>query len=300
MSTAFPSGVDRNSGSAAKVTIRRGIVYATPGGDELRGDFYAPAESGPYPIIIAAPGGGWLASDPGGLRYWGEFLARNGLAMFAIQYRASATERTYPDAVCDVLSAIQFVRANAGELGGNIDTQRIGLLGSSAGAHVAALAALAWDAPQFANRAPKNAHTDVDVHVKLLAGVYGVYDMFAHWQREIADFSQASGRRTECFLGTAPYSDRQLYFDASPISHVRYATNKLPVFVTYGTADGVVDSGSQSEPFLRALKQAGHIVRECPVDGAGHFWFSDEGPDEPASFASFLAPHLLRFLKRHI
>lgn len=298
MSATITPDVQRHGGGTAAAAVRHGIVYATHNDRELRGDFYAPAGPGPVPVIVAAPGGGWLASDPRGLRHWGELLARHGIAMFAIQYRVAATEKTYPGPVCDVLSAIQFVRGSADELG--VDPQRIGLLGASAGAHVAALAALAWDAPQFAQRAPDHAHAGVDPRVKLLAGVYGVYDMFSHWQHEIADFSDASARRTECFLGGSPYADRQLYFDASPISHVRYAANKLPVFVAYGTADAVVDAGSQSAPFVRALRQAGHIVRECPVDGAGHFWFSEEPPDEPGSYAASIAPRLLRFLQRHI
>lgn len=291
-------GNDSGRASAPVETPRRGIVYATRAGEELHGDFYKPAGPGQFPVIVAAPGGGWFVSDPAGLRHWGEYLARNGFAVFAIRYRVSATEKMYPEPVCDVLSAIQFVRGSASELG--IDPQRIGLLGSSAGAHVAALAALAWDAPQFANREPADAYAGVDARVKLFAGVYGVYDMFAHWQHEIADFSSASGRRSECFLGAPPYANRQLYFDASPISRVRYEANKLPVFVAYGTADAVVDSCAQSEPFVRALRQAGHAVRECPVIGAGHYWFSEEPPEEPGSFAAFLAPHLLRFLKRHL
>lgn len=291
-------GSDSGRASASVVPTRRGIVYATHAGEELHGDFYRPAGPGPFPTIVAAPGGGWLVSDPGGLRHWGEYLARNGFATFAIQYRVSAAKKTYPEPVCDVLSAIRFVRRSASELG--VDPQRIGLVGSSAGAHVAALAALAWDAPQFAHGEPANAYAGVDPRVKLFAGVYGVYDMFAHWQHEIADFSSASGRRSECFLGVPPYADRQLYFDASPISRVRYDANKLPVFVAYGTADVVVDSRSQSEPFVRALRQAGHAVRECPVTGAGHYWFSEEPPDEPGSFAGFLAPRLLHFLKRHL
>jgi len=278
--------------------IRKAIVYATHAGEELRGDFYSPEGTGPFPVVIAAPGGGWFVSDPGGLKHWGEFLARHGFAVFAIEYRVSAKEKTFPKPVFDVLSAIQFVRRCASELG--IDPDRIALLGSSAGAHVAALAALAGDAPPFAIRVPSNAHADVDTSVKAFAGIYGVYDLFAHWQHEIADSSDASGRRSECFLGVPPYADRQLYFDASPISHVRHAANKLAVFLAYGTADEVVKSSSQSVPFFRALKQAGFAVRECQVDGAGHFWFSEEPLEESRSFVGFLAPRLLRFFQRHL
>lgn len=280
------------------VAVQRGIVYARPDGVELRGDFYAPRGDGPFPVVVAAPGGGWLASDPGALRHWGELLACNGIALFAIQYRVAASEKTYPKPVLDVLSAVRFVRGSAAELG--IDSDRIGLLGASAGAHVAALAALGGDTPAFAGTARADAHAGVGSSVKAFAGVYGVYDVFTHWQHEIADFPAAQARRSECFLGGSPFADRQLYFDASPLSHVRHATNKLPVFVAYGTADPVVDPRTQSEPFVRALRQAGHVVRECPVAGAGHFWFSEEAPDEPGSFSGFLAPRLLRFLKRHV
>jgi acetyl esterase/lipase len=280
------------------IEIRKGIVYATHSGEELRGDFYAPAGAGPFPVVVAAPGGGWFVSDPGGLKHWGEFLARHGFAVFAIQYRVSATDKTFPKPVFDVLGAIQFVRGCASDF--HIDPDRIALLGSSAGAHVAALAALAGDAPQFAKRETSSAHAGVDTRVKAFAGVYGVYDLFAHWQHEIADFSNASGRRSECFLGAPPYADRQLYVDASPLSYVRYAANKLAVFLAYGTADEVVNSATQSVPFLRALRQAGFAVRECPVEGAGHFWFTEESLEEQGGFTGFLAPRLLRFFQRHL
>jgi acetyl esterase/lipase len=298
MTVSLNMGVDGNAIGASIPLVRKGVVYADHAGEELRGDFYAPAGPGPFPVVVAAPGGGWFVSDPGGLRHWGEFLARHGIAVFAIQYRVSAKEKTFPKPVFDVLDAIQFVRGSASEL--SIDPNRIALLGSSAGAHVAALAALAGDTPQFAKRESSNAHPGVDTGVKAFVGVYGVYDLFAHWQHEIADFSSAGGRRSECFLGGAPYTDRQLYFDASPISHVRYEANKLAVFLAHGNADDVVNSRSQSVPFGRALRQAGFAVRECPVEGAGHFWFSEEPLDEPHSFVSFLAPRLLRFLQRHL
>jgi acetyl esterase/lipase len=293
--------IDANTADADAVSIgaiESDIVYAVHDGMELWGDFYRPAGEGPFPMVVAAPGGGWFVSDPRGIRAWGIHLARHGIAMFAIKYRTAVAEKTFPGAVCDVLAAIQFVRGSAATF--DIDPERIGLLGSSAGAHVTSLAALAGGSPLFKDRQPAGGHAAVGTGVKLFAGIYGVYDLFAHWQHEIADFSKASERRSECFLGTSPYLDRQLYFDASPISHVRHAANKLAVFLAYGTADHVVNPQSQSEAFLRTLKQAGFAVRECPVVGAGHFWFSDEPIEEPGSYAGFLAPRLLRFLKRHL
>lgn len=278
--------------------MRSGIVYAKHDGVELQGDLYAPAGGGPFPAVVAAPGGGWFVCDRAGMKQWGEFLARNGIAAFVVQYRVAMAEKTFPQSACDVLAAIQFVRGSASELG--IDPARIGILGSSAGAHVGALAALAGDNPLFKNRNPANGHGGVDPAIKTFAGIYGPYDLFAHWQHEIADSSNASGRRSECFLGVPPFADRQLYFDASPINHVRYATNKIPMFVAYGTEDSVVDPETQSVRFARVLKQAGHYVVSVPVVGATHFWFSEDPIDEPGSYSAHLAPRLLRFLKRHL
>lgn len=297
MTNTTTTDVDADRTDASIGAIQSDIVYAVHDGVELWGDFYRPAGNGPFPMVIVAPGGGWAVCNPRGISSWGVHLARHGIAAFIIKYRAAAAEKTFPGAVCDVLAAVQFVRGSAATF--DIDPERIGLLGSSAGAHVSALAALAGDSPRFKDRQPAGGHAAVSTGVKLFAGIYGVYDMLAAWQHEIASFSKASERRSESFLGTSPYMDRQLYFDASPISHVRYAANKLAVFLAYGTADHVV-SPQQSEAFLRTLKQAGFAVSECPVVGAGHFWFSEEPIDEPGSYAGFLAPRLLRFLKRHL
>src|SRR5215510_5561772 len=82
----------------------------------------------------------WIAGARSAFQYWGPYLAARGIAVFAISYRLATKTKTFPEAVQDVLAAVQFVRGKASAFG--LDPARIGLLGASAGAHLAALAAL--------------------------------------------------------------------------------------------------------------------------------------------------------------
>ncbi|MBB4403172.1 MULTISPECIES: alpha/beta hydrolase [Rhizobium/Agrobacterium group] len=277
---------------------RAGIVYATPDGTELKGDFYSPNAAGPFPVVVAVPGGGWIASERRSLSNWGAHLARSGIAVFVIEYRTARTTKMYPEAVCDVVSAIQYVRGAAQEL--NIDPARIALMGTSAGAHLGALAALAGSKPHFKSIRPANNFGDISPEVKAFLGIYGVYDLYMHWQQEIAYAPNPEDRRSERFSGANPYDFRLLYFDASPLSHVCHAANKMPIFLSYGTEDSVVDPQTQTIPFARALSQAGFMVRIQPVIGATHFWFSEEKFEEPDGSIHIIQPHIVRFLRRHL
>src|SRR5262249_58269394 len=101
----------------------------------------------------------------------------------AINYRlVQGTKHRYPVAVHDTRAAVQFLRSQAAALKG--DPTRIGCIGDSAGAHVAALVALAGDSPSFAESAPNDPYAGVSTHVKVVVGVYGVYDLLAQWQHD--------------------------------------------------------------------------------------------------------------------
>src|SRR2546421_6536001 len=129
-------------------SCRENVTYCTHDGVELRGDLYLPKGDGPFPILIGAPGGGWRICVRASLRQWGIYLASRGYGLFAIDYRlATATRKAFPEAVQDVVAAVRFLRGSGAEL--SIDPRRIGLLGASAGAHLAALAALGSDTNAF-------------------------------------------------------------------------------------------------------------------------------------------------------
>lgn len=64
---------------------REPFVFAERDGAALSGDLYRPEGPGPHPVLVAAPGGGWLRNQRQQLAAWGEWLAGQGFAVFAIE-----------------------------------------------------------------------------------------------------------------------------------------------------------------------------------------------------------------------
>src|SRR5262245_24993943 len=148
---------------APQVETRTGIGYANHDGVALLGDLYLPAGAGRAPALIAVHGGGWQAGARNAFQFWGPYLAERGYALFAVSYRlAKKGQRMFPQAVNDVLAAVQFVRGSAKEI--KVDPERIALFGASAGAHLASLAALGGET--FTGAYPNDGYASVSTKVK--------------------------------------------------------------------------------------------------------------------------------------
>ena len=272
--------------------LRAALTYATHDGVALQGDLYLPKGPGPYPALVAVHGGGWQQGARSSFQYWGPYLAARGYGLFTISYRlAKKGTKTFPHAVHDVVAAVRFLRANAAQF--RLAPERLALFGASAGAHLAALATLGANAGVFMDGYPDDPHAKLDAKVKVLVGVYGVYDLIEMWERYRADSPRDNN--IENFLGASPMESRKLYFAATPISYATYANNQTAVLLACGTEDDLVDRRRNTDVFLRVLKQAGFFTRTCYVPGAGHYWLSDP-IDEPGSYPGVLAPRLIRFL----
>jgi acetyl esterase/lipase len=278
------------------VTTRTGVEYAERDGIKLTGDLYLPKGLDKAPALIAAHGGGWQIGSPAFYRHWGPFLAKHGVAVFAISYRLSKPgAKSYPGAVYDVKAAVQFARANAAQLG--VDPDRIGMIGDSAGAHLVALVALAGDEPLFSTEYRSDPHAATSANVKAVIGFYGVYDMQAQWHHD--QITRPRDQITEKFLGVSPIQSRRTYFDASPVSYATVEKNektKTRFLLIYGTNDEIVDPQTQSQVFLTALRQAGFFSRTIVIPGSGPFWAVDP-VEEPGSYSAQAAPQMLRFLQ---
>ena len=93
--------------------------------------------------LVILPGGGYcvLAGHEG--QGYGDFFARNGVACFVVTYRLAPQGFHHPAMLEDALAAMATVREHAGEFG--VNPARIGIMGSSAGGHLAAHALIAYN-----------------------------------------------------------------------------------------------------------------------------------------------------------
>lgn len=94
--------------------------------------------------IVICPGGGYggLAAHEG--RDYALFLNQQGVAGFVLKYRLGSKGYRHPAMLQDAARAVRFVRANAARFG--VDTQRVGIMGSSAGGHLASTLLTHFDA----------------------------------------------------------------------------------------------------------------------------------------------------------
>ena len=110
------------------------------------------AEGKDNAAVIVCPGGSYLWHDMGGEgKDVGEWLQRNGISAFVLRYRTAGVGafltpyryvfrgNRYPDALNDLLRAMQYVKAHSAELG--IDASRVAAMGFSAGGHLVMSAA---------------------------------------------------------------------------------------------------------------------------------------------------------------
>ena len=145
-----PFSLASGSGTGdARVT--RGVLFATPRGVPLTLDIYRPASAGRYPSVVQIYGGAWQRGAPGDDAKFAAYLANRGFVVFAIDYR-HAPEWQWPAQIEDVRAALGWIREHGSEW--DADVSRLALLGRSAGAQLAMVAAYDRSASRAASDTP--------------------------------------------------------------------------------------------------------------------------------------------------
>lgn len=229
-------------------TLREGIEYGRVGDLRLEMDAWIPDGRGPFPAVVIVHGGGWVAGDR---RHDVEPLfaplSEGGFAWFSISYRLAMDLTLFGAAIQDVEQAVRHIRANARRY--RIDANRIGLIGESAGAHLASMAALQGECGSV---------------VQAVVALYSPMDLL--------NLARTSPRIPEKIREVVNDSTLGPIFieslkQLSPIHNVR--KDVPPFLLIHGTADTLVPFEHSERMYLR-LKEAGAGCDLYPVPGAGH------------------------------
>ncbi|MEN8184689.1 MAG: alpha/beta hydrolase [Myxococcota bacterium] len=255
--------VPRQDAQSSGTSLERGLVYARPGGRELRADVRRPAGDGPHPGVLVVHGGSWSRGSRSRMRGISERLAQAGYAAVSVDYRLAPQHR-FPAQIHDCKAAVRWMRGNAGEL--RLDPDRIGGFGYSSGAHLVAL--LATTAPADGlEGVPAGEALSSRIQAAVLGGA----------PTDLRRFPPNTVVRR--FLGGGPDELPSVYALASPITHV--SADDSPIFLYHGTRDLVVDV-SHARRMAEALREAGvpHQLREADFGHAATFlWDGDEVDD---------------------
>ena len=231
------------------------VEYSRVGG-RLAMDIIRPKTAGSNPTVLAIHGGGFRAGNRSSYIPLCIKLARQGYTCATTSYRLSPAAQ-FPAAVEDVKAAVRFLRANAAKF--NIDPNRIGATGGSAGGHLALMLGLTGATRLFEGTGP---NLDQSSAVSCVVDYYGP-----------TDFTQSYGKSVDAadvlplFLGNDLQHNREAHLIASPLYYV--TPMSAPILAIHGTKDTYV-AHEQSVWLVDKLRAAGVEAELESIEGSGH------------------------------
>lgn len=240
-------------------------------------DVYFPDAAGPWPVLVYVHGGAWMHGDKSEpmISLFARGMAGQGYLVVSINYRLYP-EATFPAMIQDVKCAIRSLRANAAQY--NLDPNRIGALGVSAGGHLVSLlgttdASAGWDVGEYLDQSSR---------VQAVIAMAGVMDL----SRSFPNTDIEAMKR----IGFGEYN----VVEASPISHV--TADSPPFLLIHGDRDEVVPV-EQSQLMYERLLQENVPAQLVIVQNARHS-FTAPGGTTPT--VAEINQTMLDFLARHL
>ncbi len=205
----------------SSVRVMSGIPFAKPEGVPLTLTVYRPSAVGTHPTIVVIYGGAWQRGNPDDDAPFSRYMAAQGYTVVAIDYRHAPRYR-FPAQIEDVRSALTYIQQHANEL--EVDLQRVALMGRSAGAHLAMLAAF----------------QPSPVPIQAVVSYYGPIDLTAGYYDLPKPDPINSRAVLNALLGGTPEEFPALYKQASPATYIQ--SSLPPSLLIYGGHDHLVQA----------------------------------------------------------
>lgn len=222
---------DRLSGKDYKGVRTQDIVFKTNKDYSLTISVDFAESAAPAPFMLYVHGGGWARGNNGSSRSLSQYLAKQkGITGIRVSYTLAPQPGADVNvSIQDIKDALAYVREHAKEL--NVNPDVYGFLGTSAGAHLAAVGAMTSNA-------------------KLFVGYSGIYNL----ETAAITMKTKDPQRIAYFCDR----DSKVLHDASSVNLIP-KKNAPAAMLVCGTCDVTVEC-SQSEEFARLLKKKGAVV----------------------------------------
>lgn len=209
------------------ITVTKDIPYREGESDSWKLDLAMPANFGPElrPALVIIHGGGWAAGSKSVDVYQKMMVAyaQKGYVTINVEYRLTG-EAKFPACIEDVKTAVRWLRAHAEEL--NVDPDRIGSYGHSAGAHLSMMLAMTPDVETLEGDGP--------------------------WREFSSEVTVAGAGSPPTELGRdVPMAKKEWW----PIGHI--AADHPPMFLIQGTEDPIV-LPERTRDFVEKMKASGN------------------------------------------
>lgn len=261
-----------------RLSERLDVTYARYGDRTLEMDIYRPKDVwGDLPAIVCIHGGGWQKGSKINHRNVAQALASRGFVTASISYRLSG-EAQFPAQIQDCKAAVRFLRANSKTYG--IDSDKIGVIGHSAGGHLAALLGTSGEIKELEG---DGGNADFSSSVQAAVPMGAQTDFLSERNRKIS----AEKEIWQKFLGGSRDERPETYRLASPLAHLD--GTDPPMWLITGQND---DASTHGDEIRQKIKEFGiptglTVIKDAPhpftvrqdwfdqmIDVAGEFFKS--------------------------
>ncbi len=241
--------------------VVRDVVYGRAGKRALHLDLYRPKHPAAekLPVVVWIHGGGWRAGSKSSGKAVLPWFVRTGRYVgAAVEYRLTP-EAIWPAQIHDCKAAIRWLRSNAARYG--IDPRRIGVIGGSAGGHLAALLGTSGGVASLEGECGSPGHSS---RVQAVVDFCGPTDLISIEEQKLLPPVR---QLLVDFLGGPVKEKRSQAQAASPANYI--TPDDPPVLLVHGTRDSIVPF-QQAELFHRKLKAHGVECYLYRIEGADH------------------------------
>lgn len=273
------------------------IEYLSHDGIVLPARVYRPRGVGPFPAMVELHGGAWIKGAYVNNEAINRPVAEAGVVVVAVEYRKPPMG-TYPSSVADANYAIRWLKNNAARF--STRPEMVGVMGTSAGGHLAVLSALKPHDARYAGISLKGGES-VDASVACVVALWPVIcpatRIRENREREARGDKSLAHRTGAGFEQMAYWLTDEAMVDGSPMLALERGDDIAKPDILYVQADtDTLHAGHNMERFCSAYRKAGGRVEVELLEGESYDAIR-RTPESPRAKAA--VRRMVQFIQDH-